>query len=88
MDGAGHPDCDCLEWLETLSGYLDGDVDDDLLHRIDAHIAECPRCAWAVTTLRETIEACRRAPRPSLEPSELRRVVERAREELHRQGVL
>ncbi|GEM_PF-3826756 len=88
MDDARHPECDCLEWLETLSEYLDGDVGEDLLHRIDAHIAECPRCAWAVATLRETIEACRHAPRPSLEPSELRRVVERAREELHRQGVL
>ncbi len=88
MNDPRHSGCDCLEWLETLSGYLDGDVDEALLHRIDAHLAECPRCAWAVDTLRRTIEACQRAPRPAPSPAELRRIVERAREELRRQGVL
>lgn len=34
----------CREVLEALSDYLDGDLEDVTVRRVESHLAECDRC--------------------------------------------
>ena len=45
----------CEDMLETLSEYVDGEIDDQLCAEIDRHLAECGNCRIMVDTLRKTI---------------------------------
>jgi anti-sigma factor RsiW len=49
-------DCEgCLEFLEFLSDYHDGVLDEAVAIRLELHMRECPRCKAVVKTLRQTI---------------------------------
>ncbi len=45
----------CEDMLDTLSEYVDGEIDAQLCAEIDRHLAECGNCRIMVDTLRKTI---------------------------------
>jgi anti-sigma factor RsiW len=66
---------ECLELLEQLSAYLDGELTADERRRIEEHICGCPPCVEFIESLRRTVDLCHGleldAPPPSV-PSELK----------------
>ncbi len=61
-------DCEgCLEFLEVLSEYYDGELDEAIATRLELHMRECKRCEAVVRTFRQTIvhyttTRCRKVP--------------------------
>lgn len=51
----------------ALSELLEGTLPSPQREALERHLAGCPGCRALLESLREQIEACRRAPRP--EPS-------------------
>lgn len=45
----------CHNLFETLSEYVDGDLNDELCIEIENHLGECNNCRIVVDTLRKTI---------------------------------
>ncbi len=75
----------CIEVLELLSDYLDGDVSLDQKHRIETHLRGCDQCerfggqmSSIVKSLREKL----REPEP-LEEGVARRLQDRLSRELN-----
>jgi anti-sigma factor RsiW len=52
---------DCAAILSNISAFLDGELDATACAAIEAHCADCPRCAPLVQGLRRTIGLCRTA---------------------------
>ncbi len=52
-EAAGLP---CATVIEQLSGYLDGDIDQALRARIEAHVAECSHCRVMIDSTQRTLE--------------------------------
>ena len=52
---------DCAAILANISAFLDGELDATSCTAIEAHCANCPRCAPIVDGLRQTIGLCRDA---------------------------
>jgi anti-sigma factor RsiW len=57
----------CRELLSQLSDYIDGDLEESLCDRLEAHLAVCPDCRVMVDTVRKTIvlyrtQACAELP--------------------------
>ncbi len=52
---------ECAAILSNISAFLDGELDGTACDRIEAHCAQCPRCAPVVAGLRRTIGLCRDA---------------------------
>lgn len=50
---AEHPPAEHRPDLETLSAWLDGELDDAARQRVDEHLADCPACAAEAVALRE-----------------------------------
>jgi len=62
----------CHQLLESLSDYLDGDLDPALCEELERHMATCEDCRIVVNTLRKTIELYRKTrPDPDV-PAEVR----------------
>lgn len=57
--GAGRKPKECRELFAGLSEYLDGRVDPEKAHSINAHMQECPACVAFLRDLRAAIERCR-----------------------------
>jgi predicted anti-sigma-YlaC factor YlaD len=47
---------DCHEMLQTLSDYVDGELDPVLCAELQRHMSECKNCRVVVDTLQKTIE--------------------------------
>jgi len=45
----------CLEFLEVLSDYHDGVLDEAVATKLEVHMRECARCRAVVRTLRQTV---------------------------------
>ena len=58
----------CLEMVQFLSDYIDGDLDASLREVIDRHGGECPPCRAFVRTLSHTVEIVKSHPREPLPP--------------------
>lgn len=63
MTGPGLP---CVEVVELVSDYLDGELDADLRRRVEEHLALCPGCRIYVEQVRETVRALGRLPADGL----------------------
>ncbi len=51
-----HKECtECLQFLELLSDYHDGELDLALVTKFEVHMSDCERCQSVVRTLRQTI---------------------------------
>ena len=47
------PDCQAL--LNSLSDFIDGELETELCEKIEKHLTECQNCRIVVDTLRKTI---------------------------------
>lgn len=45
----------CLEYIEELHGFIDGDLDSELCSEIEKHIGNCHNCRIMVDSLRATV---------------------------------
>ena len=45
----------CLKFLEVLSDYHDGILDEVVAAKLEMHMCECARCRAVVKTFRQTI---------------------------------
>jgi anti-sigma factor RsiW len=52
---------ECRRLLQSISAYLDGDLDAPSCEILEAHGRECQRCAALIAGLRETAGLCRQA---------------------------
>jgi anti-sigma factor RsiW len=66
-----HGDKKCLEMVDLLSDYIDGNLDAGMRGLIEEHGGECPPCRSFIRTLKKTVEAVRKQPRSPL-PEKLR----------------
>jgi hypothetical protein len=55
---AGH--LTCREISEFLLGYLERDLDEQVLAEFDTHLQRCPPCGHYLESYRETVELVRR----------------------------
>lgn len=46
---------DCRDAVLEVSNYIDGDIDSSLRLKLEAHFAECPKCAALLASLRNVI---------------------------------
>jgi anti-sigma factor RsiW len=52
----------CIEVVELVSDYLDGELDPELRRRVEEHLALCPPCRLYVEQVRDTVRALGRLP--------------------------
>ena len=52
----------CADLLGQLSAYIDGDLDPELCHALETHMAGCENCRTVVDTLGETVHLYRALP--------------------------
>lgn len=45
----------CKEFLQELSDYLDGCVEVEVKHKLEAHVTECPNCFVVFDTTKQTL---------------------------------
>lgn len=67
-----HGSSSCLDLLEKLSEYLDGDLPPSICEEIEAHIADCEPCVRFVRSLRNTVSHVGAVP-PVEMPDDVRR---------------
>ena len=71
---------ECAATLANISAFLDGELDRTACAAIEAHCAQCQRCAPLVEGLRKTIGLCREAaeaPLPAAVRDRARQAVKR-----------
>lgn len=61
-----HDHGECQRYLSSLTDYVDGDLDPELCHELEAHMAACENCRIVVDTLTKTISLYRQLPAPDL----------------------
>jgi RNA polymerase sigma-70 factor (ECF subfamily) len=72
------PESGCPDVLDLFSRRLEGEVDVELCHRMERHLAGCPRCAAACDSLKRTLALCSAssgAPVPPRVQESVRRAV-------------
>jgi len=47
---------DCQKFLEHISSYIDGELDEEICRQIETHLKTCQSCRIVVNTLNKTIE--------------------------------
>jgi anti-sigma factor RsiW len=45
----------CKQFVEDITGYLEGTLPADVVARIDEHLADCPHCREYLREMRRTI---------------------------------
>jgi anti-sigma factor RsiW len=60
------PGLPCIEVVELVSAYLDGELDPSTRLRVEEHLALCPPCQVYVEQVRETVLALGRLPADDL----------------------
>jgi predicted anti-sigma-YlaC factor YlaD len=53
--GSGTEDLQCIEFVDLVTAYLDGEVDQGQRRRIDAHLQGCQGCRAALGQFRTVI---------------------------------
>jgi anti-sigma factor RsiW len=56
------PGLRCIEVVELVSGYLDGELDAETRRRVEQHLVLCPPCRIYVEQVRETVVALGELP--------------------------
>ncbi|UCG61445.1 MAG: zf-HC2 domain-containing protein [Candidatus Zixiibacteriota bacterium] len=49
----------CLDYINDLNDYLDGELDPSLCEEIEKHIGHCENCRIMVDTMKQTVTLCR-----------------------------
>lgn len=78
--GAPPPLPGCPDVLGLFSRRLEGEIDADLCHRMEQHVARCPHCGSACESLKRTLTLCqasggRGEPVPAKVQASVRRAV-------------
>lgn len=50
------PHQDCQNFLEKMSAYIDGELDEAYCRKIEAHLETCRNCRIVLKTLKKTID--------------------------------
>jgi anti-sigma factor RsiW len=74
----------CIEVVELVSDYLDGNLDPETRERVAAHLELCPPCVTYVEQVRQTVGALARLPADALPESAVTEL-EAAFRDFHRQ---
>lgn len=61
----------CRQYLEAISAYVDGALEDELCRELEAHMATCDNCRVVVNTVAKTISLYHQMPAPEM-PSHVR----------------
>ena len=56
----------CDEFVELVTAYLEGTLDDATERRVVEHLAECPGCARYLEQIRHTVHTLADVPAQSL----------------------
>lgn len=72
MTDHAHEHGECSHLLDSLSDYIDGELDETLCREIEAHMAGCENCRVVVDTLAKTVELYHTAPPEELLPNDVR----------------
>jgi anti-sigma factor RsiW len=59
------PGVRCSEFVEVVTDWMEGALDDDARLTVEEHLAICPHCSDYVVQLRRSIDVLREAPRPA-----------------------
>jgi anti-sigma factor RsiW len=59
-------DLSCQEFVELVTDYLDGALDDDTTIRFEQHVALCPGCETYLNQMKETASLLGTIPAESL----------------------
>ncbi len=62
----------CHELLDSLSGYIDGEVSQALCEQIERHMEGCENCRIVVDTLKQTVSLYQQTVPPPGVPVEVR----------------
>lgn len=60
----------CVSVLESLSDYIDDDLEEEAGDEIDLHLGSCESCQAFANTLQRTVELCRDTIIAPLSPEE------------------
>ena len=63
---------DCRQLLNSLSDYLDGDLQQELCDEIELHMKDCENCRIVVDTLSKTISLYQTSSEPAVVPDDVR----------------
>ena len=56
----------CREFVELVTDYLEGALDEDTARRVEAHLALCPGCDTSLSQMKETASRLGEIPVESL----------------------
>lgn len=62
----------CRKFLNSLSDYVDGVLQEELCAEIERHMSDCEDCRIVIDTLRKTVYLYRNSPMPSTVPDDVR----------------
>ena len=63
---------DCRQLLNSLSDYIDGDLQQELCDEIELHMKDCDNCRIVVDTLSKTISLYQTSSEPAVVPEGVR----------------
>ena len=66
-----HKHEECRELLNSLSDYVDGELQQDLCDEIELHMKDCENCRIVVDTLNKTVSLYQTSPEPEV-PEDVR----------------
>lgn len=72
MTDHAHQHGECRHLLDSLSDYVDGELDEALCREIEAHMAGCENCRVVVDTLAKTVELYHTVPQQEEIPDDVR----------------
>ncbi len=63
---------ECRQLLNSLSDYVDKDLQQELCDEIELHMEDCDNCRIVVDTLSKTISLYQTSSNPAVVPEEIR----------------
>jgi anti-sigma factor (TIGR02949 family) len=63
---------DCRQLLNSLSDYIDGDLQQELCDEIELHMKDCDNCRIVVDTLNKTVSLYQSSSEPAIVPDDVR----------------
>ncbi len=67
-----HQHEDCHQLLNSLSDYIDGDLQQELCDEIELHMKDCENCRIVVDTLNKTVSLYQSSSEPAVVPDDVR----------------
>ncbi|HUV27653.1 MAG TPA: anti-sigma factor [Anaerolineales bacterium] len=67
-----HSHEECRQLLNSLSDYVDGDLQKDLCDEIELHMKDCENCRIVIDTLSKTISLYQTSSEAAVVPDEVR----------------